>query len=523
MRSRHGRLRWLAQPRPTDARGAGVLLLLTVALFVGCATAPPPSSAPPRAAIDIEELSATDSWRVTYRFSRPLETITFSRDRGALRTSWNVVEPAGTTWKSEGDREVLVLSAPAERLVLEFATNPADRDKDYNLNIAFTDGSRLLYTGHFLIEEADESPWTFRTTPTRDVRLLDRHGRGSLQWPGGDETYVYFGSVQPVVTERMTLIVDPGLPRWIETQIRALAPKQLDYFARQLGTELSFKPLVFLSYADPKAPGLSFKGGTLSGLVQIAVTGEAWATETADAAEKWYSRLSHEIFHLYNSHEFDHGRESEWLAEASADAAALHAMRDNEVIDAARQRQLIVEAANECIVRLEGKPIVDSNPRNYYTCGLVTQVMAGWNDLWPLYRRVMKDGYTTDDFLAAVPADRRAPIEQFLRRGPGMATDVFIAEQLRAAGIAVDRVAPANATLTPNIASWMLRLALVRCAGDVGRIETINGIDPRRKTVEAYTSLLSTPESTVHAGGKVHTVRCTQDPTWEQLLGVRRP
>ena len=480
-----------------------------------------------RARIEIEELPS-DTWRATYRFSRPLQRITFSRERGPLRTTWKVVEPAGAAWKTEGDRESLVLAAPSDRLVLEFATNSADREKDYNLNIAFTDGSRLLYTGHFLIDEADESPWTFRTAPERDVRLLDRHGRGSLEWPGGDETYVYFGSVAPVVTDRMTLLVDRGLPSWIETRIRALAPKQLDYFAKQLGRELSFKPLVFLSYVDDQSPGISFKGGTLTGLVQIAVTGQGWATENAEAAEKWYSRLSHEIFHLYNAHEFEHDREGEWLAEASADAAALRAMRDNGVIDAAREKQLVVEAANECIVRLEGKPILKGASRTFYACGLLTQLLAG-DDVFAVYRKMFKPNYTTADFLAN--ARHAARIEEFVRRGPSGPTDVYVASLLHDIGIDVTRVPPDQATATQNITRFMLIDSIRRCAcrtslpqcTSLGRVEKVGDLDARRFPPQARAALLA-GESDVTVDGQVVTMHCTPadvDPTYSLLLRVR--
>jgi hypothetical protein len=501
-------------------------MTLLLAWLAGCATAPSAASTP-RAAIDIQELQATDSWRVSYRFSRPLNAITFSRERGPLRGAWKVVEPAGTSWKSAGDREWLLLPAPADRLVIEFPTNSADREKDYNLNIAFTDGSRLLYTGHFLIDEADESPWTFRTSASRDVRLLDEHGRGSLTWPGGDETYVYFGAVKPVVTERMTLMVDPGLPQWIETQMRELAPKQLDYFAKHLGTELSFKPVVFLSYVDDKSPGLSFKGGTLTGLVQIAVTGVGWAEQNADAAEKWYSRLAHEVFHLYNGQHFEHGREAEWLSEASADAAALRAMRDNGVIDAAREKQLIVEAANECIVRLEGKAITKAASRTYYACGMLTQFLAG-DDIFAVYRKTFRPNYTTADFLASAKnADR---IEQFAMRGPAGPTDEYVAAILNDSGVPVARVEPEEAKLTQNVSRVMLLQSVKRCAcrtlvddrcKDPGGVAAVSGIDARRQPERAWRSLLTSEESTVLFGKTEVALRCTSadaDPTWEKLL-----
>lgn len=465
----------------------------------------------------IEDLPATDSWRATLQFARPVETVTFDRPSTFREQSWKIASPASGRW--DGDR--IVLAAPAREVVLELPTDTRDLFKNYSVNLAFTDGGRMLFNGHFRTGDWPHA-WTFRSP--RTIRLLGLTATRELRWSEDDDTYVYFGSIVPVPTERMTLIVDPGLPPWIEKQMRELTPKQLDYFAEKLGRELGFKPLVLLAYGGDATSGLTFNGSTLTGLLQISVHGKGWSKPSAEATEMWFSRLAHEMFHLASQPE----EEAEWLSEAAADHAAFLAMRDLGVIDEARRRRLLIEHANECIVLLEGKPLRQAHGRNVYTCGAVLLERVGAD----VYRRVLasRPKYSTADFLAALPPAEKEVVTQVLQRGPGVATDVFLAEQLHAAGIEVTRVDPPSAAMSNNVARRMLSEVTRSCAcrtevaaicKNPAGVERVNGIDVRRQASQAWSSLLATAESTVVFDGKEMSLRCGRedaDPTWEKLL-----
>lgn len=472
-----------------------------------------------RTAITIEELPATDSWLVTMRFRQPVDAIAFVRPTDFRAKTWKIIAPAGARWN--GDR--IALPHPASEVVLELPTDTRELEKDYSVNFAFTDGSRLLYNGHIRTGKWPHT-WTFRSP--RTIRVLDRVASHQLAWDKDHDTYVYFGSIEPVRSDRMTLIVDPGLPPWIAQQMRELAPRQLDYFAGKLGKELSFKPLVLLSYRGAETSGFSFQGGTLPGLIQIAVGGTGWNTSSAEGTRFWFKHLAHEIFHLTGNPEDD----AEWFSEAAADHAAFMAMRDLGVIDEATRRRLIVEASNECIVKLEGKPLAKAAPRNYYTCGVVLIERLGAEQMWTVYRRLFVKEYTNADLLATFPASEASLVRRILNEGPGMPTDRFLADQLQAAGIRVTRVPPASATATHDTLRWMLSATVSRCAcrtnmtAHCGRrldIRRVNDVDARRNPVAAYDSLLAGLESTVVIGRATETFRCAAedaDPTYERLL-----
>lgn len=511
-------------------------LVLVALLMAGCATAPAPRAdraALPSPRITIEERPG-NQWRVSYVLPAPLQTVKFGRDEEALRNrSWRIVAPEGARWVVDGNNESIAFTSPTERFTIELATDASMREKDYNIHFPFSDGSIVFYTGHLQVEDEAPTAWTFRTAADRDVRVLDQHGRGSLEWTSDIDTYVFFGGIAPVETPRMTLIADPGLPRWIEKQAHELVPRQFDYYTAKTGIELARKPLVLLSYSGDKSPGLSFKGGTLTGLVQINIDGAGWSTQSFDATLMWFRYLAHEAFHLWNGDQAGPADEAEWLSEASAEHAALLATRDAGVIDEAQRRRMLVEQTNDCIVRLGGKPLLEANPANFYTCGVALLERVGEAQMWPLYGRLLKpeSKYSTSDFLAMLPPDDAAGIEQFVRRDPAVPADRFFSERLaHALDGKLSRVAVAEATLTQNTARRLVVDTVRRCAcrnglearcKAPGRIDTINSIDPRPRPMESYTSLLTTPESTLVLDGKTETFRCSAadaDPSYEMLL-----
>jgi hypothetical protein len=334
--------------------------------------------------ITVSELRASDSWRVVWEFDAEVSGLSFRRGREPFRDGrWTIVEPAGAAWGVVAGRDAVIARDGAKRIVLEFPSDFRRRQKDYDINVAFTDGSRLLYTGHLATEtlepcascapgvviaegESGELSWRFVTDRDRTVRLLDKSGGGELDWtprPGRereDGTYVYFGSIEPVPSGSMTLLVDPGMPRWLVDGIRAEFPRMFDYYARLTGVRLDFVPLVLLSYEPTDRQGLSFAGGTLEGLVQIAADGKAWATKTPEAERLWFRHLAHEAFHFWDGQMFRADEESEWLSEAAAEYASFLALRDRELVDDAELDRALVEQCNECLVRAKGMSISEA-------------------------------------------------------------------------------------------------------------------------------------------------------------------
>ncbi len=461
---------------------AGLLLLVEAPALAG-------ASAAPEIGIEVAEAPAEDAWRVTYRFADPVAGMVFQRGRSAYRgEEWELLSE-GLEWAEEHQpasgeiRDVVAVTGPPVReIALRFTSDFRTRVKAYQLTVPYTDGGRLLYTGDLSVRVAGSAGaldhrWRLRTSAGRNVVLLDHHGEGELEWlesaeSTGDGTYVYFGPGRPEVRERMSFLIDPGLPAWLRREIEPLLPRLFDRYAQITGVELAFRPLVLLSYRPTDISGLTFKGGTLDGLVQMAAEGRAWEQETRDARLMWLDRSAHEAFHFWTGQMFVAAFDGaeQWITEGAADHYALATMLEMGLVDSTAHRRQLVERANECLIGLRGRPLLRSTEtgdfHNLYVCG---------STLWLAASTAARRSDEADEehafvraLLAAAERSERkltsyriletlhsltggpwagAPLARLLFQGVPEEADELFASLMAAAGIEVELVAPEEATL----------------------------------------------------------------------------
>ena len=341
------------------------------------------SPPPPAVSIDIAYDAVGDRWRVGYRFASPVGGMRYRRNRHLFRDEegWTL-ETTGVRWDERDGYEVAVVEGePRREIVVSFATDTKNREKDYKLNLDFTDGSRLLYTGHLAawpMEGPDDTAisWGLEA-PGRGVVVLDAVGEGRLRWSRSEVddrggTYVYVGNIEPLRTERLTAIVDPGMPAEMRESTLADLPRLFDWYGERVGHQLDFDPLVLVSFGT-EGSGRSLKGGTLTGLVQLQATGRGWLEGSHQ--DHWFHFLSHEAFHLWNGQLFPKrgDRTEEWLSEGLSDLFADQALRHFGYVDDAGFDAAMVKAANTCLLQAGEAPLL--GPKlpygTYYACGAV--------------------------------------------------------------------------------------------------------------------------------------------------------
>jgi hypothetical protein len=382
--------------------------------------------------ITVEELPFRH-WRATYILPAPQKALVFERARGAFRAgSWRIVAPAGARWTMARGHETIVSPQAASRFVVEFFTDTKDREKDYKLHVAFSDGSRLLYTGHLMVQGALNA-FTFHS-PSREEIIVPTTEK---------DTYVYFGTKIPVQAPRMRMVVDPGLPRWMAAQLAEHIPATFDYFAEVMGTPLDFDPITYASYGGP-GRGYVFVGGTLDRVVQMEIRGHDWFVQSDVAAQNWFGRAAHEIFHLWESQRFHKREDGEWLGEASAEYARIKAMQHFGIINERGAEEAVVQAANECINTIGdtnlSNAIAAGHFRTVYTCGLVAQWLSG--DAFAIDRRTFSRNasWGTAEYLASLHelSANPAPVERLVT-GHIADPEVFLETELSKAGLRVKR------------------------------------------------------------------------------------
>ena len=368
--------------------------LLCLVLVVSCAhkpAAPPaaPATAPPgprpgSASIRVEHLAPGAGWWVTWQLPHPVQKVRLSRPgHGDRRRQW-IFQTPGVHIVTEGDADWVVSAAAPfasfQALIVEYARKP---EKDYQAFIPFEDGTVLVYTGVLdVTAPATEEPWRldleFVPRPGDAVVVNGARVVGRAAWTSaGDGTYVAFGSTPTVETPLGLAVVDRGMPAWLRDRTLMLALQVFGHYATRTGWRLDGRPTFFLSYGREADPGaLSFGGGTLHGVVQLDTRiGSRHAAEEDPVVWEMQARLlAHEVAHLWLDHLFRPADgSSRWLDEGGADAWALRALLDLDVVDRDRFRQILREDTAECLRLLQEGPLATAARagrwKALYRCG----------------------------------------------------------------------------------------------------------------------------------------------------------
>lgn len=422
-------------------------------LAIGAGTAAPAAAQPSAAAPVTLERVAPGRWRATYRLDALATTLRFERAAAFFRERvWSIVTP-GYAWARDSSggavRQVLrATGAPRREIVFEFPEYADALPKEYELFEAFTDGSVAIYTGHFYAtaigvaaDSGEGTMHTVRIIPPKGANVIVRgtvtNGAVTFTDSIGDGTYAYVGTIVPAETPDVIAIIDPGMPQWLRSQFDAYLPRLFASYARRFGARLPWKPMVLYGFRDTNQSGLSSGGGTLTGLVALALEGTAWRTPSTDAAVQAFHLLAHESAHLWNGQLVESaGGPASWIHEGGADAMAAEMLQSFGIVDSARNRGDRDRTLNACVSELAGGPVHTAASRGafqeFYDCGYV---MALWTtaavrqahagtDLFTFWRDLIsaaKPGgrYDEDLYFAVlagegVPTSRISEMRRFL-------------------------------------------------------------------------------------------------------------
>ena len=335
-------------------------------------------------------------WRATYRFSDPVSSLRFVRAAANHRERvWDIVTP-GYRWESNRDAIRIRLregASPAATIVFDIPEFTDPLPKEYELFQPFTDGDVALYTGHFhatpITASADDTLATLlamHIVPPPGTHAIVRGrvdtGAVTVIDSTGEGTYVYLGTTRPIDTPHLTAIVDPGMPDWLREMFEQRLPELFAAYAKEFGVPLPWKPVVLYSFHDTASTGYSSGGGTLTGLINMTLTGSAWRTPSPDALVQAFYLLAHESAHLWNGQMVESaGGATSWMHEGSADAMANEMLLAFGLIDRREWLRRRENALNQCATQVRSASVHRAGERGafktFYDCGFV---LALWTE-----------------------------------------------------------------------------------------------------------------------------------------------
>jgi hypothetical protein len=365
------------------------------------------AAAPAPAPLDVAVVRDGDRWTADFAFQRQAQAWVFVRSpltevggRPWRAQSWTVETP-GVRLERRGFYDALVAAdggAVPAQVRIRFTPFGERVAGDYDPALLFTDGSVALYTEQFdAFPVADEAavariPATLGATdiPYSATRVTLRDTGGRLLYAGvrvedfaiedsGDGTYVLFGGARPIVTDALTLIVDPQLPSWLHDSIANATPRILDRYARLLGRRPGPKPTIMVSWRGP-TPGLSSQGGsTLQGLIVMRIEGAGMLAGDARARQSNLWFIAHESAHFWLGQAVHYATPLDsWITEGGADLLAFRAVAAvDPTYDAKADLQ---RSIGECVTLSAGRGVARALERNefraYYACGGLFALVA---------------------------------------------------------------------------------------------------------------------------------------------------
>lgn len=405
-----------------------LLLLLLPLVFLSCQKE---QKAKNRLEIQIEHLRKTDSWRVTYHLPYPSEALYFNRQTNTFRhDNWRILSPNWEFKLIDGEEYLVSTKGKQTEIMLEHPSYYAHTPKDYEFFISYSNGDVLMFSGHYdaspLKELLDrtmsvkdyhlnvKTEFLFLPSEKEKIVILGKvYQDQKISWSDqkGRGTYIYWGNTNIQETPRLTIVIDPKTPEWINHKIKDLLPKIFDYYAQKTKLQLDFKPVVYLNYSKS---GGGYGGGSLPGMLQLSVKGEDFQKESKKSLESLMGFIAHEGAHLWNGQMTSGpGGAQAWLHEGGADAFSFRALRDFNIISREKYQELIQRSLNLCILGLvDQEPIVSTEKsrkfKNYYYCGstinyLVEQSLES-KDIYVFWKKLfekaqMNEGnYTDEDY-----------------------------------------------------------------------------------------------------------------------------
>ena len=376
-------------------------------------------SSPSNILIKVEKSTAdtSEKWVVTYTLTTPAKTLAFVRNPDTSRT---------TRWfAQDNDIEIVFDNVKHQELVrsksgrpfstVSFLLTPTYKHlgKDYAPFSPFSYGGNAFHSGRLFAcaiactEEDNKWHLTLNVPSDEHIVLNGKVMKSSVSWTdNNDGRVVYVGKQQPIITDDVVALIDPGLPESIKASLEEDIPNMMAFFSHSLNPLKGEKPMLFASYAN--VDDHSTQGGTLPNQIFMHWNRQDLNEQANNSSfvnqTLWF--FAHEVAHLYqpgSTEGVSENEEQSWLHEGNADYFAAIAM--NFLYEDANSyvESRMTRAFESCTGGLAQTTLARAYKNGhfnlYYSCGMimhraidnvVQQKTLGEESLFTVWKRLQK-------------------------------------------------------------------------------------------------------------------------------------
>lgn len=403
--------------------------ILLISLLIPCFfTVTNASENSKKLTIDIRiEATGKLDWFVEYQFSEPVQEIQFATQSNEFRKSkWQVLIK-GAKLKERKGSQYLAFETAIDRLKIKLkADDNRFVRRNYTAVLIFTDESRAIYTGHYLLSNIVTEKGELISARDANTRLTLSAGEYQKVVYKGVEAplinipvldsgeYAYFGTIQSQPSENYIGIIDPGLPEWMAKDLQPFLDKVFAYYRKKFGFPLETKPIAIINFTPTTGKARS-DGSRINDQFVVSYIGNGWANTNDDEnGDNIRKLISHEVAHLWNSRPININSQP-WMHEGGAETFTIKALY---ALGYKNKQEVIIHynnALENCINAMNISPIgqfqYNGLGKSIYTCGDLVSLIADLElkkkneNLFSLWRSVLlnkKDvGFKREDFLNA--------------------------------------------------------------------------------------------------------------------------
>lgn len=341
------------------------------------------STAPLQASVTIT-VAGLDNPLITARYSlsRPVHQISFQRKASGLREkTWDLVTAGLKIRKSN----IYAKNGKDFRhFTVTLKLVPGIIDFNYQPEIVIRNHGVAVFTGYFNIAGTQsQTVFHFRSRHYQVLAYGALVSSTKTVSPPGNGTFVYFGNLKPVRNPYSTMIVDPQLPGWASTLIKAEVPAVVSYYTKQYSIRLPKRPFLLFSWKDRHRVGdSSEKGDSLPGTIGFTLLGEGWKAATKRNRGELAKLLAHELAHQWNEHLFTptglKKSGASWLGEGQAEYAATVVAEHFGWFSPSAALHHFTALVNDCLQASTQRPIAKQRHsfRAVYGCGVTFNLLA---------------------------------------------------------------------------------------------------------------------------------------------------